>query len=326
MSPRELVGRWLAAFDAFWFGPTLAWPLALFRILFGLALLGYFGGRLSAIDEYLGGSAGRIPDLNLPSGSPLVVNQPLYLPPLGPTGQAIAVIAFFALCLSFLVGYRTRIAAALLGVWILAATLIDWMSAFAENRSAPLVLLVLMLSPAGAVWSVDHWLARRNHGAPRDGDPRSVLISAWSVRTLQGFFLLWYMSSAFWKLKGGWSLLGSNGVVWAQLQGWYTTDIGWWAIHHVPRWFFDVGEVLTIYLETFAPLWFISRRLRPFAFAVGLALHGTLALTMHNIWTLSFEIVSFYALFLPIGARSAAETASSTKAQALTAEPSPSTS
>jgi hypothetical protein len=47
---------------------------------------------------------------------------------------------------------------------------------------------------------------------------------------------------------------------------------------------------------------------RPFGLLFGFALHAMLALFMSNLWTLSLEMISFYALFLPLGAR-ALETA-----------------
>ena len=302
MIARRLNRFWVRA-DRYWFGPTVAWPLALFRILFGVTLLGYFTERLSGMDEFLGASAARIPPLGVPPESPLVAHQPVYLPPLGPLAQLLVVVVFFVSCAALIVGYRARFAASLLAVWVMGVTFADWMGAFAENRSAPLVLLVLALAPAARVWSVDSWRSRRRADVPGADPSREVLISAWSVRTLQWFLLLWYLSSAFLKLNGGWSLFGSSDVVWSQLQGWYTNDLGWWALHHLPKWFFGAGEVLTIYFEAFAPLWLIPRRVRPFGLFFGFVLHAMLALFMSNLWTLSLEMTSFYALFLPLGAR-----------------------
>jgi hypothetical protein len=306
---RRLNSFWVRA-NRYWFGPTLAWPLALFRILFGVTLLCYFTERLSGIDEFLGASAARIPELGVSPESPLLAHQPVYLPPLAPLAQLLVLVVFFASCAALIVGYRARLAASLLAVWVMGVTFADWMGAFAENRSAPLVLLVLALAPAARVWSIDSWRSRRSADVPGARPSGDVLISAWSVRTLQWFLLLWYLSSAFQKLNGGWSLFGSNDVVWSQLQGWYTNDLGWWALHHLPKWFFGSGEVLTIYFEAFAPLWLIPRRVRPFGLLFGFALHAMLALFMSNLWTLSLEMISFYALFLPLGAR-ALETAPS---------------
>ncbi len=72
----------MAKLDDYWFGLVPAWPLAAFRILFAVALLCYFTDRIVHLEEFLGDSPGRLPDLGVTGDSPLRFHQPLYVEPL----------------------------------------------------------------------------------------------------------------------------------------------------------------------------------------------------------------------------------------------------
>lgn len=131
---------WLQRLDAYWYGPVPVWPLAAFRILFAVALLGYFTDRIFHLEEFLGASPGRLPDLGVTGDSPLRFHQPLYVEPLTRPMQVAVVSVFYLLCVSLLVGFRARLAAGLLAGWVASVTLVDWMGAFAFNRSSVLDL------------------------------------------------------------------------------------------------------------------------------------------------------------------------------------------
>ena len=246
---------WLRRLEAYWFGPVPAWPLAAFRILFALALIAYFTDRIYYLEEFLGDSAGRMPDLGLAADSPLRFHQPFYVGPLERPLQLAAAGVFYVLALCLLIGFRAQRAAGLLAGWVVSVTLVDWMGAFSFNRSAVLILSMMAAMPLTAVWSVDARL-RAGPGPADQGLPawRTGRISAWSVRTLQWFLLLWYVMAGMVKLRGDWSLLTVNDVLWSQLQGWYQNDLCWWALNHVPKAVFGAGEHITLYFELLAPL------------------------------------------------------------------------
>jgi hypothetical protein len=293
---------WLQRLDAYWFGPLPAWPLAAYRILLAAALIGYFTDRIFYLEEFLGTSPGRLPNLGLANDSPLRFHQPFYVGPLERPSQVAVAGLFYVLAVSLLVGYRARLAAGLLIGWVALVTLVDWMGAFAFNRSSVLLLAMMATMPLATVWSVDAYLASRRHRVKGDRAPtpaaRDVRISAWPVRTLQWFLLLWYMLAGFVKLRGDWSLFSVNDVLWSQLQGWYQNDLCWWAITHLPRSFFGVAEIVTVYFELFAPLWLLPRFMRPWGLLVGLGMHVMIAVLMAKLWVFSAEMLSFYVLFL----------------------------
>ena len=164
--PKESIS-WLQRLDTYWYGPVPAWPLAGFRILFAIALLAYFTDRIFHLEEFLGASPGRLPDLGATGDSPLRFHQPLYVEPLTRPMQVAAVGVFYLLGVSLLVGFRAQLAAGFLAGWVASVTLVDWMGAFAFNRSSVVILVMMACMPLGTVWSVDAYLAwrrRRGHG------------------------------------------------------------------------------------------------------------------------------------------------------------------
>ena len=179
--PKESIS-WLQRLDTYWYGPVPAWPLAGFRILFAIALLAYFTDRIFHLEEFLGASPGRLPDLGATGDSPLRFHQPLYVEPLTRLMQVAAVGVFYLLGVSLLVGFRAQLAAGFLAGWVASVTLVDWMGAFAFNRSSVVILVMMACMPLGTVWSVDAYLAwrrRRGHGdvlpSPAAGDRSSNL-------------------------------------------------------------------------------------------------------------------------------------------------------
>ena len=164
----------MAKLDDYWFGLVPAWPLAAFRILFAVALLCYFTDRIVHLEEFLGDSPGRLPDLGVTGDSPLRFHQPLYVEPLtGPMRLAVAVV-FYVLGISLLVGLRARLASGLLAGWVASVTLADWIGAFAFNRSSVVILAMMAAMPLGATWSVDAyrgWRRLRAEGEPLANSP-----------------------------------------------------------------------------------------------------------------------------------------------------------
>ena len=124
--PKESIS-WLQRLDTYWYGPVPAWPLAGFRILFAIALLAYFTDRIFHLEEFLGASPGRLPDLGATGDSPLRFHQPLYVEPLTRPMQVAAVGVFYLLGVSLLVGFRAQLAAGFLAGWVASVTLVDWM-------------------------------------------------------------------------------------------------------------------------------------------------------------------------------------------------------
>lgn len=294
--------RWLAQADAHWFGPVPAWPLAAFRIAFAFVLLCYYTDRFAYLDELLGDTPARLPDLGMDAASAWGYMQAFYWEPFSAAGALAAAALFVVAALALLVGYQARVAAAVLCLWMLLRILFEWHTAFSIDRSSVLVLFVLALSPCSRVLSLD------TRGAAADATPwREVVVTAWGTRTLQWFLLSWYVLAGLAKLAGSWDLIPNYPVLYSQAQGWYENDLAFWALHHLPLPLFTLLQQVSLYFEIYAPLLLVPRRLRPFGMLVGVGMHIGVAALMVKLWYFSAEMICFYLLFLPL-ARGSAET------------------
>jgi hypothetical protein len=69
-------------------------------------------------------------------------------------------------------------------------------------------------------------------------------------------------------------------------------------IRSLPDGFFPVSQWAALLFELLAPVLFIVRRLRPLAFAWGLAMHLLIGVTMYQVGYFALQIVGFYVLFV----------------------------
>ncbi len=272
----------------YWFGATSPLPLAAFRIAFVIALLVYFSDRLLYAEESLVQTATLLQDIGQVDDTALQHLQPWRMAAPSRLVVGALIAAFYVVSFGLLFGVYSRTAAFLLGLWLLYATLLDWLGSFSLNRSAILICFAMSAMPIGAVGS---WDARRRRRVEQT-------ISAWPVRTLQWFLLLWYMASGVAKIRGGW--LVADDVLWTQLQGWYQTPIAVLFLRVVPLELVTVLQYGVLIFEVLAPLWLVPRRLRPFGMTIGVLMHIGLALLMGKLWMFSLYVLAFYPLFVDV--------------------------
>lgn len=184
---------WRTAWEAFWFRPTSALPLALFRIALGLILLAE--------------AAVTAPDLLLFYGPHAIVSRAtaaLELP--GPHLNVLAwlpatnaaVIGFFAVyvaaVLGLTLGWRTRTCAFVAYVGLTSMHHANLLVTNSSDNLLRLFALLLSVSPAGARLSLD---AAR---APKPAE--EALYAPWAQRLIQLQLSLMYMSAFAWKTTG----------------------------------------------------------------------------------------------------------------------------
>jgi hypothetical protein len=113
-----------------------------------------------------------------------------------------------------LVGFWTRVSA--VAAWVLATSFLNLNPYLgnAGDQIAGILLFYLVLCPCGAVWSVDHWLARSRRAAPRLGaklpsgddagtaDPEPVFVPPWPLRLLFIQMTLIYFCNGLYKVAG----------------------------------------------------------------------------------------------------------------------------
>jgi hypothetical protein len=235
-----VVARWLYA-------PAAGHRVALFRILFALYLLGYFG-------------------VQMPHVALLFSNRGVYLPYLLPDYAPAPVVAWLVfssmlpLAVALLLGYRTELVARLLLLLFLYHYFLQIavkQSSF--DRLIAIYLIVLCFADSGRVWGFD---ARRSGPAP----------NAWAERVLAMQSMLLYFGSGLWKLfNPDWH---TGALLRSTLQGMFASPL---AFAIVQRGFSDdtwtrfsltiIGFELLV-----APL-LLVRRTRPLGLLLGAGFH-----------------------------------------------------
>ena len=203
-----------------------------------------------------------------------------------------------AFCLT--IGLFTRTSA--LAAWVLSTSFAGLNSCIdnAGDEIRGIILFYLMLSPCGAVWSIDRWRQRRaSRGALAPGCLRPsarqtpIFIHPWPLRLLMVQMVLMYFSNGMFKLSGDtWWSGRSLYYVLADL-----TLARWsYAQFTIPFWLTKSLTWLVLIWEAGFPVWVALPWTRKAAFLFGVAFHLGIGLSM--------ELGSFvpYALclYLPL--------------------------
>jgi hypothetical protein len=278
------LGRLPGAWERFWHEPRSTAPLALVRIAIGTLIAVWAVSLLPDARAFLGpdGVLPEVPQVRLRSG---ILHEwttdtaaSVVVAALIPAGLAVAI-----------------------GLWTRAATILSFVLLLSIGRRDPYMMnsgdallrhatLFLMLSPAGAAFSVDRYLAHRErfwevpHASP------------WGLRLLQIQLTFVYLFSSFEKLRGDPWLQGT-----ALADAWRITDL---ARVGLPLPVYD--SVLLTNTLTFATLvieiaiavliW--NRRARVYVVVAGIALHLGIEVTM-AVGFFSSVAVALYLAFVP---------------------------
>ena len=261
----------IRAWNRFFFGLVSAKPLGLIRILYGLVALANLGFCSFELDYWYTDSGLLRGDESWVIAGPFQPSPLHFLQDATSARVAFGLTATFAALL--MIGWRTKLMSILFYVGMLSIHNRNLIS----SSGADVLLLIfafnLMLSPCGAAYSVDSWLASR-----RRGTLASPLIVPWAMRLIQIQVFVVYAGAAILKSGGGLWLNGS-------------------ALHYVlnnsqvTR--FDVRFLteypLLINVMTYSALameyslafflWF--RACRPFVLYVGLMLHLGILVTIN---------------------------------------------
>jgi hypothetical protein len=260
------------AWDQFWFTPAMPHTLALIRILAGgmlfythlvwsLDLLGFLGPhswvshqlvreihRQSSAWSYLWFMESRAVLWTL---------------------HVFALVVFAALT----VGFYTRVTALLGAIITLSYCHRLTGALFGLDQVNAMLATYLAVGPAGAVWSLDHWLAARRQRRP--APPCPAVSANIAVRLIQLHMCVIYLFGGIGKMRG--ELWWDGSATWFAIanyeyQSW---DVTWlvrypfllaWATH------------ITVFWETFYPFLVWPRMTRPIALGLAVLVHGGIAL------------------------------------------------
>jgi hypothetical protein len=242
--------RAVAAWQGFWFAPDSPYPLAAFRILLGIYLLGYLS-------------------VFAPHVSLLFSAQGVYLPYLMPDPMAAVWVAWllFALmwfgALALCLGFYTRITIPIL----LLGFLYHYFLALGVKQSSferLIVIYLLALAPSGCdrVWSLTPPMAAHLH----------VATVAFAGRIVRFQTIVLYLGAGLWKvINPGWR---SGALLWSTLQGIWATPLAF----RIIRAGWSAGVWITISRSVIAGELLLGallcfKRTRLFGVALGVLFH-----------------------------------------------------
>ena len=265
----------LISWDRFWFTPSKPHTLALMRILGGgmllythlvwtLGLTDFLGAKswvTAAAASKLGtGLDGR----NFTFSYLSIVESPALLWTLHLAGLVVFVL--------LTVGLFTRIVAPLALVITLSYCHRLTGALFGLDQVNVLLATYLAISPCGAVFSLDRYLARRRGAAL---PANAHVLTTIATRLIQIQMCIVYLFGGIGKMRGEQWWDGS--AVWfaaANLE--YQSVSLTWLVHQ--PWLIALLTHVTVFWETFYPVLIWPRLTRPIFLALAVAVHGGIAI------------------------------------------------
>jgi uncharacterized membrane protein YphA (DoxX/SURF4 family) len=282
----------LASWDRFWFAPESTSTLAVVRIAFALVVLGWtaaLGHDLVAFHSR-SGVLPEQPDLDQ------VVGPGAWglLGTFESDGALLATyLALFVAALMLLVGLKTRLAAVVVFIGLMALTR---RNVWVLDSGDPLIRSIaffLMLAPSGAALSLDRRFAARRGRAEPGPFP---LRAPWALRLMQIQLSVLYLSAVWFKV-GGETWRDGTAVSYAL------------RIENLQR--FPLPDALTtselasnvltfgtLAVELALGLLVWNRRLRPWVLLAGVGLHLGIDYAI-RVGFFSYAILVLYLAFVP---------------------------
>jgi Vitamin K-dependent gamma-carboxylase len=250
------------------------YPLAAFRISFGLYLLAYWLAYLGKVNVVFSSEGITIPYL-IPDWS---------LPPV----LCTALFTFFLLAIgALIVGYRTA--------WITPLVLLLYLYFYflsvavrntAYDRLNLIFLGILCLGKLDGVWAP--WPESRRAVQP-------VPVGVWPQRMIMMQLCFVYFGSGLWKFANRHWHTGDM-LYYTLIGSWGTPLAFWFANLGLPKWFWAVSTWGIVMWELSMSLLLLYPPFRRIGFIVGFLFHFSVGALLH-IWEF-FDCVTAYVLFV----------------------------
>ena len=272
---KRLPGRVWAGWSRWAFAPIDTAPMAALRIAVGILTIGWTLSLLPDAGAFLSTSGVR---RDLPS-----YDSGAWTVQLGPPFIVLTVLFFAAIALTL--GWRTRVAAVVVAVLLLAIQRRDpWILNSGDLLLRELAFFV-MLMPAGETWSLD----ARRRGAER-------LRAPWALRLVQLQISALYLFSVWAKVRGtDWNDGTAVGIA-LQLE-----DLQRFAVPAAVSTSLLVSAVMTyssLAVEASLAFGLWLPRLRYWVMAAGVGLHLGIEASLLIGW-FSLAVISSYLAFVP---------------------------
>ena len=284
-----------AAWDRFWFAPSLPHTLSGMRILCGLMLLYTHFVLALDLEGFLGNSAW------VNKSTAMMLNTtiegyrwaPSYLYYVDSPGMLWALhIAALVVLAMFTLGLFTRVTAVLSFVITLSYCHRLTGALFGLDQINLLLVMYLMLAPCGSLWSLDQWIAARRGLDPA---PKAVTSVTVATRLLQLHLCIIYLFGGIDKARG--DLWWDGSAVWFAIANleYQSLDLTWLVDY---PWLVAMLTHMTLFWEVFYPVLIWPRLTRPICLAIAVAVHGGIALAL-GMKTFGLVMILANVAFVP---------------------------
>ncbi len=263
------LGDWATAWNRFWFTPADPLPLAVIRIATGLLLTWSMAVWLLDIDAFFGTAGWQRPE-NVWRSNDQPWQWSWYFAASSPTGARVLCGITLIAAVLLTIGLATPLAAVVAFAGLVSAVNRAPLNVFGLDDTLGLLLIPLVIGPAGAVLSVDSLLFAGQGATP------SVRASI-ALRLLQVHLCVVYFFS------GGGKLLGASWwegtAVWgaaANVQ-YRTLDLTWLARHPL---LVNAITLATVFWEAAYAALVWPRLTRPLVLAMAVVVHLGIGLAM----------------------------------------------
>jgi len=271
---RQWASDVLAGWNRFWFEPSAPHTLALIRILGGLMLFYTHLVWSFDLEAFLGAAPWVNRDASLAMyDSPYTWSYLWHIesPALLWFLHALALVVFAALT----VGFRTRLMSIL--AWFITLAYCHRLQGalYGLDQVNAMLAMYLTVGPAGAVWSVDRWLAKRRGTATQA--PAASVGTNLAIRLMQVHLTIVYLFGGISKLKG--TAWWDGSATWLAVANYeyQSLDLTW-----LGRWIplLAILTHVTVFWETFYPVLIWPRLTRPVMLLLAFCVHGSIAVAL----------------------------------------------
>jgi hypothetical protein len=272
-----------SAWERFWFTPQTTSTLAVFRIVFGLLTLAWTLSMAGDLDAFF-------------SRAGLVASQPSGPGVWGVLGifpSNLAVQILFGLllvsCIALILGYHTRLASLLVFIGVLSFQRRNPLVLNSGDGLIRILAFYLMLTPAGAAFSVDRLRSARDRFWEF---PKRTM---WGLRLMQVQMSVIYISALWGKVQGN---LWDNGT--AVSYAMRIQDVSRFAPPGFITHSLLISNLMTygtLAVEASLAVLVWNRRARPWVLLAGVLLHLGIELTI-RVGFFSLGMITLYLVFL----------------------------
>lgn len=269
---------WVSAWNRFWFTASDPLPLAVVRIVTGLLLA--WSSFVWLLDtEAFFGPAGWLPAHDVWRMNDQPWQWSWYFASPSPVVHWVLGIVTLLSALTLAAGLSTRLSAVVALAGLISAANRAPLNVFGLDDTLGMLLISLVIGPAGACLSVDRWLQSRliGHGRTGDAAGQGSVAATIAVRLLQCHLCVVYFFSGSGKLLGAswWEGMALWGA--AANSQYRTLDLTWMADQPL---LINALTLSTLFWEVSYAALVWPRLTRPWAIGMGIAVHLGIGLAM----------------------------------------------